>query len=277
MQALWRDDEAAFAGEHVRFPPSWSWPKPAQRDAAGRPRVPVLVGGGAGPKLFAHAVEYADGWMPDRRRRAVATPARACARRWPRRAATPTHFEVVPFAAGPRPRQARPLRRPRRHRDRVRPAVGARATRCCRCSTASPRWWPSARTALRRPDAGAAADRRPTVDAVLHLAPAGSPWCWAWSPSAPPCRGRSASAPTSGRARAGGGRARGAAGDPDAAGRAAGRGDGASRAPRRRPAGGRLADARAGAGHRGRRARSSPGWPRTRCRCSAASACSSPW
>ena len=64
MQALWADDEAAFAGEHVRFAPSWSWPKPRQRAADGRPRVPTLLGGGAGPKLFAHIASYADGWIP---------------------------------------------------------------------------------------------------------------------------------------------------------------------------------------------------------------------
>jgi len=64
MQALWRDDEASFAGEHVRFGPSWSWPKPRQRGTDGRPAVPVLLGGGAGPTLFRHVAEYADGWMP---------------------------------------------------------------------------------------------------------------------------------------------------------------------------------------------------------------------
>src|SRR5829696_2658760 len=64
MQALWHDEEAGFEGDFVRFAPSWSWPKPAQRDAAGRPAVPILLGGAAGPILFAHAVEYGDGWMP---------------------------------------------------------------------------------------------------------------------------------------------------------------------------------------------------------------------
>jgi probable F420-dependent oxidoreductase len=59
MQALWRDDEAAFAGDFVKFSPSWSWPKPAQH---GGP--PVLLGGAAGPKLFAHIAEYGDGWIP---------------------------------------------------------------------------------------------------------------------------------------------------------------------------------------------------------------------
>ncbi len=59
MQRLWADDVASFAGEHARVPPSWSWPKPVQR-----PWPPVVVGGAAGPKLFAHIAEYADGWMP---------------------------------------------------------------------------------------------------------------------------------------------------------------------------------------------------------------------
>ena len=58
MQALWRDDVAGFEGEHVTVAPSWSWPKPA----AGR--VPVLLGGATGPKLFAHIAEYGDGWIP---------------------------------------------------------------------------------------------------------------------------------------------------------------------------------------------------------------------
>jgi probable F420-dependent oxidoreductase len=53
MRALWRDDVAAFDG----FEPSWSWPKPISGP-------PVYVGGAAGPKLFAHVAEYAEGWMP---------------------------------------------------------------------------------------------------------------------------------------------------------------------------------------------------------------------
>lgn len=59
MQELWSREEADFAGEHVRFAPSWQWPKPVQQ-----PRPRVLLGGGAGPKLFAHLAEWADGWMP---------------------------------------------------------------------------------------------------------------------------------------------------------------------------------------------------------------------
>lgn len=57
MQSLWRDEVAYFDGDHVQITPSWSWPKPD------RP-IPVLVGGGAGPKLFGHIAEFGEGWIP---------------------------------------------------------------------------------------------------------------------------------------------------------------------------------------------------------------------
>jgi probable F420-dependent oxidoreductase len=59
MQRLWADDEASFEGEFVQLPPSWAWPKPVQT-----PWPPVLIGGAAGPTLFEHVAEYADGWIP---------------------------------------------------------------------------------------------------------------------------------------------------------------------------------------------------------------------
>jgi probable F420-dependent oxidoreductase len=58
MQALWTQEVAGFDGDHVQMSPSWSWPKPVNG------HLPVLVGGGGGPKLFAHVAEYADGWIP---------------------------------------------------------------------------------------------------------------------------------------------------------------------------------------------------------------------
>jgi probable F420-dependent oxidoreductase len=62
MRALWSEEQAEFHGEHVDFAPSWSWPKPARHgDLAG---PPVLIGGAAGPKMFAAIAEYADGWIP---------------------------------------------------------------------------------------------------------------------------------------------------------------------------------------------------------------------
>lgn len=59
MQRLWTNERAGFEGKFVRFEDSWSWPKPLQQ-----PRPPILIGGAAGPKLFAHIAEYADGWIP---------------------------------------------------------------------------------------------------------------------------------------------------------------------------------------------------------------------
>jgi len=59
MQALWADEVASYEGTHTTITPSWSWPKPVQR-----PGPPVLMGGAAGPKLFAHIAEYCAGWIP---------------------------------------------------------------------------------------------------------------------------------------------------------------------------------------------------------------------
>jgi probable F420-dependent oxidoreductase len=59
MRALWREETAEFHGEFVDFSPSWSWPKPVRAEGP-----PVLIGGAAGPKMFAHIAEYADGWIP---------------------------------------------------------------------------------------------------------------------------------------------------------------------------------------------------------------------
>jgi len=59
MKALWTEDVASFAGDHVTLSPSWSWPKPVRASGP-----PVLLGGAAGPKLFAHIAEYGDGWIP---------------------------------------------------------------------------------------------------------------------------------------------------------------------------------------------------------------------
>ena len=59
MQSLWSQDAAHFEGELVSLQPAYAWPKPVQQ-----PRVRTLIGGGAGPKLFAAIADHADGWMP---------------------------------------------------------------------------------------------------------------------------------------------------------------------------------------------------------------------
>jgi len=97
MQALWRDDVSSFSSPHVSLAPSWSWPKPVQR-----PGPPVLLGGADGPKLFAHLVAWADGWIPiggaglstalPRLRGLLADAGR-----------DPAGFEIVPFGSLPSP------------------------------------------------------------------------------------------------------------------------------------------------------------------------------
>jgi probable F420-dependent oxidoreductase len=60
MSALWRDqDVASYSGRRVHVSPSWAWPKAVQQ-----PRPPVLLGGGAGAKLFQAIADYGDGWLP---------------------------------------------------------------------------------------------------------------------------------------------------------------------------------------------------------------------
>jgi len=56
---IWRSDEFSFEGQHVKYEPSWSWPKPTQH-----PHPPILMGAYPGPKTVADIVEYCDGWMP---------------------------------------------------------------------------------------------------------------------------------------------------------------------------------------------------------------------
>src|SRR5262245_39489010 len=58
MKEIWTKDEASFHGEHVRFDPIWSWPKPAQK-----PNPPVLLGGESSHTLQ-RVVDVCDGWFP---------------------------------------------------------------------------------------------------------------------------------------------------------------------------------------------------------------------
>jgi alkanesulfonate monooxygenase SsuD/methylene tetrahydromethanopterin reductase-like flavin-dependent oxidoreductase (luciferase family) len=61
MKAIWAEDEASYAGEHVAFDRIWSYPKPAQR-----PHPPILVGGD-GPTVFERVLAYGDAWFPNYR------------------------------------------------------------------------------------------------------------------------------------------------------------------------------------------------------------------
>ncbi|MGV9675718.1 LLM class F420-dependent oxidoreductase [Nocardia sp. NPDC003482] len=57
MRELWTRDEASYDGDHVRFGPSWAWPKPAQA------HIPVLIGAAGTEKTFAWIARTGDGWI----------------------------------------------------------------------------------------------------------------------------------------------------------------------------------------------------------------------
>jgi probable F420-dependent oxidoreductase len=61
MKAIWTQDEASYAGEHVAFERIMSYPKPAQR-----PHPPILVGGD-GPTVEERVLAFGDAWFPNYR------------------------------------------------------------------------------------------------------------------------------------------------------------------------------------------------------------------
>ena len=58
MKTIWREEEASFDGEFVKFESMWSWPKPAQA-----PHPPIWLGGESIHTLR-RVVDYCDGWLP---------------------------------------------------------------------------------------------------------------------------------------------------------------------------------------------------------------------
>lgn len=58
MREIWTNDEAAYRGQHVRFDPIWSWPKPLTK-----PHPPILVGGN-GPAVEDRVLDFGDEWLP---------------------------------------------------------------------------------------------------------------------------------------------------------------------------------------------------------------------
>ncbi|GAB7109099.1 LLM class F420-dependent oxidoreductase [Streptomyces phaeofaciens JCM 4814] len=100
MRALWSDEPTPYDGPYARVRASHAHPKPAQK-----PRGPVvgprtLIGGAAGPKLFSHICEYADGWLPIGGRGLSQTvPALRTA--WAEAGREPSALQVVPYAVLP--------------------------------------------------------------------------------------------------------------------------------------------------------------------------------
>ncbi|MFJ3337065.1 LLM class F420-dependent oxidoreductase [Streptomyces sp. NPDC086766] len=102
MRALWSEEPVAHQGPFGSVRASLAFPKPVQK-----PRGPVagprtLVGGAAGPKLFAHIAEYADGWLPiGGRGLAESLPVLRAA--WADAGRDPAALQVVPYAVLPTP------------------------------------------------------------------------------------------------------------------------------------------------------------------------------
>ncbi|WP_334144464.1 LLM class F420-dependent oxidoreductase [Rhabdothermincola sp.] len=97
MRSLWTQEVGGYQGEFTRIAPSWSWPKPVQR-----PHPPILLGGGAGPKLFAHIVEYANGWIPIGGA-GLSSSLPQLRAQWAEAGRDPEELEVVPFGSIPDP------------------------------------------------------------------------------------------------------------------------------------------------------------------------------
>lgn len=57
-RALWREEEASYQGQYIRFDPVWADPKPLQ------PGGPKVFLGAMGPLGRKHAAAWADGWYP---------------------------------------------------------------------------------------------------------------------------------------------------------------------------------------------------------------------
>ncbi|MGW7544464.1 LLM class F420-dependent oxidoreductase [Streptomyces sp. NPDC054770] len=102
MRALWAEEPTGYEGEFGSVRPSFAFPKPVQK-----PRGPVagprtLVGGAAGPKLFAHIAEYADGWLPIGGR-GLAESVPVLRSVWADAGRDPAALQVVPYAVLPTP------------------------------------------------------------------------------------------------------------------------------------------------------------------------------
>ncbi|MGN2361713.1 LLM class F420-dependent oxidoreductase [Streptomyces luridiscabiei] len=102
MRALWSAEPTAYEGEFGSVRASFAHPKPVQA-----PRGPVvgprtLIGGGAGPKLFAAIAEHADGWLPIGGRGLTESVPKLRAA-WEGAGRDPKDLQVVPYAVLPDP------------------------------------------------------------------------------------------------------------------------------------------------------------------------------
>ncbi|MFV0129384.1 LLM class F420-dependent oxidoreductase [Streptomyces sp. HMX112] len=94
MRALWAAEPTPYAGDFGSVRASYAYPKPR----GGAPRT--LIGGAAGPKLFAHIAEFADGWLPIGGRGLTETIP-VLRETWRRAGRDPEALWIVPYAVRP--------------------------------------------------------------------------------------------------------------------------------------------------------------------------------
>lgn len=95
MRALWAAEPVSYKGDFASVRASYAYPKPAN---GGAPRT--LVGGAAGPKLFSHIAEYADGWLPIGGRGLTETLP-VLREVWEKAGRDPGALQIVPYAVLP--------------------------------------------------------------------------------------------------------------------------------------------------------------------------------
>ncbi|MFE9794945.1 TIGR03619 family F420-dependent LLM class oxidoreductase [Streptomyces goshikiensis] len=107
MRALWAPEPTAYVGQFSSVQASSAYPKPvrAPRDLGGGlalhgPRT--LLGGAAGPKLFAAIADHGDGWLPIGGG-GLSESLPALRQVWETAGRDPKSLQVVPYAVQPSP------------------------------------------------------------------------------------------------------------------------------------------------------------------------------
>ncbi|MFG2622183.1 TIGR03619 family F420-dependent LLM class oxidoreductase [Streptomyces sp. NPDC048507] len=107
MRALWAPAPTGHQGPYARVQPSSAHPKPVQPPRELAPGQPLygprtLIGGSAGPKLFAAIADHCDGWLPIGGR-GLTESVPVLRRVWEDAGRDPKSLQVVPYAVQPTP------------------------------------------------------------------------------------------------------------------------------------------------------------------------------
>ncbi|MDD9376969.1 TIGR03619 family F420-dependent LLM class oxidoreductase [Streptomyces sp. ZAF1911] len=107
MRSLWSPQPTAYVGQFSSVQASSAHPKPVQPPRELAPGVPLygprtLIGGQAGPKLFAAIADHSDGWLPIGGG-GLTESLPALRQVWEAAGRDPKSLQVVPYAVQPTP------------------------------------------------------------------------------------------------------------------------------------------------------------------------------